>query len=193
MTRQKKSRKQGSGSSGPKKLEKAEQLALKEKRVRKKSGKVAGSRQQEHISANDKNQQNTVKDPRIGSKKPIVLIKTAKVDEKIKPKKQSEIAEIRVVEKAPEENSLATQLAMIEQDSLLLDILEKQDEGIELSEQEVEHFNKLMERHEIISERLAAQDNDDVEEEISSKTLSEDELFDKFNNSDFISDFDNKE
>ena len=92
----------------------------------------------------------------------------------------SPIAAIRVVETG---ESLADQLSRIEQDPRLLEILEKQDNEITLTSEEVNYFNTLMEQHEKISQELGLDDEDEVVEQ-TQKSDSEDDLWDKFNNSD---------
>lgn len=193
MSRTKKSRKPGGAPTAKPKLSKAE-LASVEKRVRKKSGKKPGNRQQEAQLDNQSNQNsNQNKDPRIGSKKLIDLgggVKLTKpVAKAIKPK-QNPLAAIRPV--TTENNSddvelsLPQELAMIEADERLQVILAKQEDELELTEEEVDYFNDLMERHQEISEQL---DNSEEEETIRTKVKSEDDLWDKLDNSSLSDDF----
>ena len=192
MSRSKKSRKPGGAPTAKPKLSKVE-LANVEKRVRKKTGKKAGNRQQEAqpMSSSDQNA-NQNKDPRIGSKKPIDLGGTVTpVQPKSKPSKvskpkQSPIAAIRPVSKSDAGielslvDNLAQELATIEADERLQTILAKQEDELALTEQEVDYFNEMMERHQHISAQL-----DEDEEEQTSKTsaVSEDDLWEKLDNS----------
>ncbi|MGV2872286.1 Der GTPase-activating protein YihI [Colwellia sp. E150_009] len=184
MSRTKKSRKPGGAPTAKPKLSKVE-LASVEKRVRKKTGKKPGNRQQEAQLDNHTDQNtNQKKDPRIGSKKPIDLGGAVKVAQKTianKTKKSSKdpIAAIRTVHKGDEELSLAQELENIEADDRLQVILAKQEDELELTKEEVNYFNELMECHQEISAQL---DNEE-EPTVSSKVKSEDDLWDKLDNS----------
>jgi ribosome assembly protein YihI (activator of Der GTPase) len=188
MARTKKSRKPGSAPRAQPKLSKVE-LASVEKRVRKKTGKKPGNRQQEAKLINDPDQSsNQNKDPRIGSKKPIDLGGKVKLSQPKQNKpmkvKQDPIAAIRPVQSdvVDASLSLSQELENIESDERLQSILAKQDSEINLTEDEVNFFNDMMERHQQITEQL---DEDEVEEETTSKTsaMSEDDLWDKLDNS----------
>ena len=186
MSRNKKSRKPGTGSIGILKDDKKKLVEPKPRRAKKSNGNEAGNRQKEatpKLSNNPNSAKN--KDPRIGNKTPIDLGKPVAAQVKAKPAKKvqdkSPIAAIRMVETS---ESLADQLSRIEQDPRLLEILEKQDNEQELSAEDVSYFNTLMEQHEKISQELGL---DDEEEEIATapkKSDSEDDLWDKFDNSD---------
>tara|TARA_R110001592_G_scaffold201715_1_gene450863 strand:+ start:643 stop:1254 length:612 start_codon:yes stop_codon:yes gene_type:complete len=189
MARTKKSRKPGGAPTAKPKLSKVE-LANVEKRVRKKTGKKPGNRQQEaQLDKSSDQNANQNKDPRIGSKKPIDLggaVKSAKLVAKATKPKQNSIAAIRPVSTVKSNNdsvdvelSLAQELANIEADEQLQVILEKQEDELALTQEEVDYFNKLMDRHQQISAQL-----DDEEEETSKpSTNSEDDLWDKLDNS----------
>lgn len=189
MSRAKKSRKQGTGSLGAVKDDKKKALVPVDRKTKKKTGKESGNRQKEAFDAGKKEQtQAENRDPRIGSKKPIDLgvpVKAAAQPFKAKNKTKavnSPIAAIRVVE---EDTSLEQELYAIEEDSRLQDILAKQEEDIALSEADVDFFNEKMERHQQLREILGL--DDDEEEEETTKTASkssEDDLWDKFDNSD---------
>ncbi|MDO6488526.1 Der GTPase-activating protein YihI [Colwellia sp. 4_MG-2023] len=188
MSRTKKSRKPGGAPTAKAKLSKVE-LSNIEKRVRKKTGKKPGNRQQEaQLDNNLEQKANLNKDPRIGSKKAIDLgapVKPAK-NEPVKAKvktskpKQDPIAALRSVNDDTDvELSLAQELANIEEDEQLQVILAKQEDGIDLTHEEVNYFNNMMERHEEISAEL-----DDEEDEIINTSISsEEDLWDKLDNS----------
>lgn len=190
MSRTKKSRKPGGAPTAKPKLSKVE-LAKVEQRVRKKTGKKPGNRQQEGQLDNRAEQKtNQNKDPRVGSKKPIDLGGSVKITQKpasnkAKKSSQDPIAAIRVVNKAQVGLSLAQELANIEADERLQVILAKQEDELELTEEEVNYFNNLMERHQEISAQL---DDPEEEETIQSKVKSEDDLWDKLDNSSFSDD-----
>jgi len=191
MSRSKKSRKPGGAPTAKPKLSKVE-LANVEKRLRKKTGNKPGNRQQEGKLENSSDQQlHQNKDPRIGSKKPIELggsVVQAKKPIKQTKAKEDPIAAIRVVNAEAEQN-LAQELENIEADERLQAILAKQEEELALTEQEVDYFNEMMERHQTLTEKLA--ENEEPEDEPNKiDTSSEEDLWDKLDNSSLPSDFD---
>ncbi|MFD2165577.1 Der GTPase-activating protein YihI [Thalassotalea euphylliae] len=185
MTRKKKSRKPGRGSIGLIKADNTLKETAKDKKPRKKTGKPAGSRQTEAVKKKRVVQSGGgTKDERIGSKTPIVLVKS---DQKpashapTKVKKPSAIPGVRVIDRGP---SIAEQIEQIEQDERLLTILAKQEEGELLSSEEVDYYNDLMDKHEQLSEQLEdTTRTPDVEE-----PMDEDALWDKLDGSD-LSDY----
>lgn len=179
MTRKKKSRKPTSGSVGISKADMPKKDMPQSKKPKKKTGKPAGTRQQEALKRpKAKSSQQANKDPRIGSKKPIELIATPKAATP-KPVKQkpSAIAAIKVLD---HEKTITDRITEIEQDEQLQAILAKQDDGIELTEQEVNYFNQLMDEHEELSAQV-----DPEQEETTEKASDEDELWDRLDNTDF--------
>ena len=200
MSRSKKSRKPGGAPTAKPKLSKQE-LAKVEKRIRKTTGKVAGNRQKEAVQDQaDNKQQGGNKDPRLGSKTPIVLGKVVAKQDKPKQKKtkqnsekSSAIASVRFVENTLVELSAEQEIDAIEQDELLQNILAKQEDDIALTEQEVDYYNEKMERHQILSAELGLDEDDDTSDsDESTGSDSEDELWDKLDRPDF-SDFEEKE
>ncbi len=187
MSRSKKSRKPGSAPTAKPKLSKQE-LANVEKRVRKKTGKQPGNRQQEaNQPENNSSGQHVKKDPRLGNKTPIALGKlTAKVEKKLAQAKTNKIAPLAAVRPVtPEVEAITPQqeLVSIEQDEMLQSILAKQEEQVLLSEQEVNYFNDMMDRHQELTEKLGLdeEDQDVVQEQIS----NEEELWNKLDGHDF--------
>jgi ribosome assembly protein YihI (activator of Der GTPase) len=188
MSRSKKSRKPGSGSIGVLKDENNKKVVLAPRKPKKKNGNAAGNRQQEAFDSGKKQQGAVLnKDPRIGSKKPIDLgvpaktptpphkgISKTKVD-------NSPIAAIRVVEV---DTSLEQELYAIEEDSRLQSILAQQEEDNELSNEDVDYFNEKMERHQQLRDLLGLDDEEEESPAVSETKNSEDDLWDKFNNSD---------
>jgi len=147
------------------------------------------------VKSSDQNA-NLNKDPRIGSKKLIDLGGAAQSfqanPKSVKPKpakvvktKQDPIAAMRTVsnEAAYAElnlvESLDQELANIEADERLQTILAKQEGELALTEQEVDYFNEMMERHQQISEQLDVEDDD---EPSKGSVSSEDDLWDKLDN-----------
>lgn len=190
MTRSKKSRKPGVGSSGIRKTDIKEQKAEKEKRIRKKTGLPSGNRTQVSKKKSDSGTSTGNRDPRVGSKTPIVLGKAdVKASQVNKPKASSKVkplAKVRAVESSVD---IHAEIEKIEQDALLLKIVEKQEMGQSLSADEVEHYNTLMERHEALTAQISEDESDN---EVADKSLSEDDLWDKFNDID-INDFDEED
>lgn len=200
MSRSKKSRKPGGAPTAKPKLSKQE-LATVEKRIRKSTGKVAGNRQKEAMQDQaDNKQQSGNKDPRLGNKTPIVLGKVVAKQDKpkqVKTKqnsdKSSAIASVRFVEDTVVELSAEQEIDAIEQDELLQNILAKQEDDIELTEQEVDYYNEKMERHQVLSAELGLDEDEDTSDnDLSTGCDSEDELWDKLDRPDF-SDFEEKE
>lgn len=200
MSRSKKSRKPGVGSSGAVKenRENAKTPAIvREKRAKKLNGKPSGNRRTEAKPKEVAQNSQSNKDPRIGNKTPIALGNpstkkpvAAKASNKVKPTTPF-VAPIRTIE--PEHvvdtDALMQQLETIEQDQGLLAILSKQDDEIELTESEVDFFNEQMEKHQNIREALGlddedTEDEDSDENEPSKNANTEDDLWDKFDNSD---------
>ncbi|MBL4823431.1 MAG: GTPase-activating protein [Colwellia sp.] len=192
MSRSKKSRKPSSAPTAKPKLSKVE-LANVEKRLRKKTGNKPGNRQQEAMLVKKSEQQSPQhKDPRIGSKKPIELggsvVQAKNKPVKVEKTKQDPIAAIRVVH-AEEEPNIAQELENIEGDERLQTILAKQEEALALTEQEVDYYNEMMERHQQLTEKLA-EDEQPEEESTSDDANSAEDLWDKLDNSSLSGDFD---
>ena len=190
MSRSKKSRKQGTGSIGAVNDDKKKVLAPVDRKPKKKNGKEPGTPQKEAFDAGKTAQVQTErKDPRIGSKKPIDLggpVKASVQPFKAKTKAKvhsSPIAAIRVVEA---DTSLEQELYAIEDDSRLQSIIAQQEEESALSNADVDYFNEKMERQQELRDLLGLDDEDEEDElPTTSKTKnSEDDLWDKFDNSD---------
>ena len=194
MSRTKKSRKPGAGSNGAVKEEKKKLATPVPKRIRKKAGKQAGNRQQEAKTDQQNNtDENQNKDPRLGSKTPIVLTKAVESKSKVAKAKQESrtpIPALRPVEpEQPNQQALLLEeLENIEQDERLQVLLTKQEDEISLSENDIEYFNTLMERHEQISNELGLEDDGDEGSSVNTTDKSEDQLWDKLDNGD-LSDY----
>jgi ribosome assembly protein YihI (activator of Der GTPase) len=206
MSRTKKSRTPVATPTRTPREKKSEMAEAPEKRSRKHKGKVSGNRQKEAYVQKDEQASVANKDPRLGNKKPIDLMKAQapvkapkparksevdtilpnKANKKVKTKAEhSPIAAIRQVELSAEEK-LADELDAIEQDERLLAIIGKQDDEIDLSENEVDYFNDKMDRHQELREALGLDDEEEYEED-DNNTSSVD-AWDKLDNSD-LSDF----
>jgi ribosome assembly protein YihI (activator of Der GTPase) len=185
MSRSKKSRKPGSGSIGIVKDDKKKLVAPVPRKPKNKSGKQPGNRQKEAMQVQTPSTNSNInKDPRIGNKTPIVLGTPAVAPKKTKAAKKpavaSPIAAIRVVDTG---ESLSEQLANIEQDTRLLEIIEKQDNEVTLTDDDVNYYNELMEKHQKLSDALGIDDEEPVEN-TTRESNSEEQLWDKFNNAD---------
>jgi hypothetical protein len=199
MSRSKKSRKPGGAPTAKPKLSKQE-LANVEKRIRKSTGNVAGNRQKEAIQDKGANQQTAKqKDPRLGNKTPIVLskINTQTQNKKNTTNKKSQVisatvASVRVIENTDKQLTAEQELQLIEQDQLLQSILDKQEDDLALTEQEVGYYNQKMERHQLLSTELGLYDESVEVTDDNEELSSEDELWRKLDNTD-LSDFEDKE
>lgn len=185
MTRQKKTRKPPQEAVKTRLSKKEKQLIaeLRDKKPKKQTGNKPGNRQQEALAkSRQKNSGSENKDPRLGSKKPIDLGVPA-VKAQLKPNKQANksagIAAIRVLD---ETASVAEQISDIEQDEALLAIIAKQEDGIALTEQEVDYYNQMMERHQHLSEQLPSAGET---QQVDAEELDEDSLWDKLDKTDF--------
>jgi ribosome assembly protein YihI (activator of Der GTPase) len=211
MSRSKKSRKPGGAPTAKPKLSKQE-LEKVEKRTRKTTGKVAGNRQKEaQPDQTESHQKGANKDPRLGNKTPIALGKLITQAEKDKAEKAKQkslksapIASVRFVENVDVELSEKQEiisaaltpeqeLDAIEQDETLQTILAKQEDDIALTEEEINYYNDMMDRHQALSAELGfdEEDESDDSDELTGSG-SEDDLWDKLDSHD-LSDFQDKE
>ncbi|MGS3138842.1 Der GTPase-activating protein YihI [Aeromonas sanarellii] len=153
------------------------------KRVAKRKGLKAGSRQQVE-QAGKKSGTKQAKDPRIGSRKPVALI----VDEKSsKPVAPKAVKEKKLV-MTPEQ-----ELASIENDDRLNDLLDRLDAGETLDAAEQAWVDQRVDRYQALMDELGIIDTDededgdfdDVEYEESSEPASEEELWERFTQVDY--------
>jgi hypothetical protein len=197
MSRSKKSRKPGGAPTAKPKLSKKE-LANVEKRVRKSTGKVAGNRQKEGSREKTINQQTVKqKDPRLGNTTPIVLSKAntqveKSTADKIHKTAPTPVASVRVINADDDQLSAEQELDLIEQDQFLQDILAKQEDDLVLTEQEVAYYNQKMDRHQALSVELGIYNESSEGTDSNEQKVSEDELWQKLENTDFT-DFEDKE
>lgn len=153
------------------------------KRAAKRKGLKAGSRQQVE-QAGKKSGSKQAKDPRIGSRKPVALI----VDEKSsKPVAPKAVKEKKLV-MTPEQ-----ELASIENDDRLNDLLDRLDAGETLDAAEQAWVDQRVDRYQALMDELGIIDTDededgdfdDVEYEESSEPASEEELWERFTQVDY--------
>lgn len=194
MSRKKKSRKPGIAPISANTEDRKKAKEPSEKRVKKKHGKAPGNRQKEAAPKKDQQAQSTqVKDPRLGSKKPILLTKAQPINAKPVEQKKPKPSPIAAIRKVDSSNADKEELLAIESDPQILAILEKQEEDIALTESEIDYFNEKMDRHHILREKLGISDDDEEDEHTENKqskrsATDEDALWDKLDNTDF-SDF----
>ena len=157
------------------------------KRAAKRKGLKAGSRQQVEQS-NNKSGNSQSKDPRIGSRKPVVLV----VDDKQKKPAAPKAVKEKKLVMTPEQ-----ELASIENDDRLNDLLDRLDAGETLDAAEQAWVDQRVDRYKELMDELGIIDNDDDEDDElpfddgddaefdEQKPASEEELWDRFNQVDF--------
>ncbi len=157
------------------------------KRAAKRKGLKAGSRQQVEQS-NNKSGNGQSKDPRIGSRKPVVLV----VDDKQKKPAAPKAVKEKKLVMTPEQ-----ELASIENDDRLNDLLDRLDAGETLEAAEQAWVDQRVDRYQELMDELGIIDNDDDEDDElpfddgddaefdEQKPASEEELWDRFNQVDF--------
>jgi len=169
MSREKKSRKGPSQSTGKMRLSKEklqEERALKNYRPKKANGNKAGTRNAIDENVNSSTTSQNVKKPKgMGSKKPIDLTPGNKPTVVIKPevvmnrdlKPAAELKKAPVVSLPPEQ-----ELEQLENDQRLLDLIDRHEAGELLTGKDAKYFNTKVERHQALCELLGL---DDEEEE----------------------------
>ena len=138
---------------------------VEEKRVKKTIGKPAGSRHNPNADENPKNHQpGQIKDKRVGSKKPIALIKQES------PKTQ---------EPRKKYFSPAQELETIESDELMNQLLDKLDAGKKLSAEHKQYLDQKLARHKVLCELLGI----NAEEEPEADNEVDADLYQQFESS----------
>lgn len=182
MTRKRKSRNPGRAPVVASKEDKKKLDATSDKKPKKLKGKKPGSRQVEGKKQTSKSSTASAnQDPRIGSKKPIVLTKNPSAKAPVTKKastKSPAIAPIKVIDN---NKALEQELYAIEDDSQLQEIIDKQEQEIALSHEEVDYFNEKMERHQQLRELLGWDDDEDDDDQ-PNQVSDEDALWDKLDN-----------
>jgi ribosome assembly protein YihI (activator of Der GTPase) len=163
MTRQKKSRKAAPLGPAQKPRQKQADKADDKRGKKQHRGLEAGNRNNPEVrkAKAQTNQANKSNDPRHGSKKPISLtpvepVKQTDFEPQIKLKK------VKVVEPelTPEQ-----ELAAIENDERLMDLLDRADAGEVLSGKDAKYFNAKTARHQQLVEELGIVYEDDEDED----------------------------
>lgn len=168
MSRQKKSRKGPSQSTGKMRLSKEklqEERALKNFRPKKPKGNKPGTRNAIDETVNSGVSNQNVKKPKgMGSKKPIDLTPGNKPSVVIKPepvmnrdlKPAAELKKAPEVVLAPEQ-----ELEQLENDQRLLDLIDRHEAGELLTGKDAKYFNTKVERHQALCELLGLDDEED--------------------------------
>ncbi len=156
----------------------------KEERVlsgkKQNSGNKAGSRHNEKQIQQKQANTPQVKDPRHGSKKPIVLHlpETKTIEKKAKAPKLNDEQKLLKLEEDPRLNSL-------------LDMLE---EGRELNTVDQEWLDKQLTEIERLMDRLGISEADDLDHVMKTTMNSDDALFEKFESgADLLKDYQNED
>jgi len=156
------------------------------KRAAKRKGLKAGSRQQAEQQNNNSNKQ--PKDPRIGSRKPVVLV----LDEKQKKPTTTKPLKEKKLAMTPEQ-----ELASIENDDRLNDLLDRLDAGETLEAAEQAWVDQRVDRYQVLMDELGIIDNDEDEDDLPfdgdddggfdepQQPASEEELWDRFTQVDY--------
>jgi ribosome assembly protein YihI (activator of Der GTPase) len=138
----------------------------KEKRAKKALGKPAGNRNS-LIASKEANNSKIVKDPRLGSKKPVELF-VALDENKNSPRKI--INKPLIKHAAPE-----AELAQIEGDERLTELLGKADSDLSLDKKDQLYVSEKLARHKELCELLGISD-----ELKDSSSTDEDDLYEMF-------------
>lgn len=161
-------------SGGKKESQESAQAGRERKRAAKRKGLKAGSRHS-GTQSGGKGGKKDQKDPRIGSRKPVEL-----VVETAKPQapKAAPVKEEKKRGLAPEQ-----ELAAIENDERLNGLLDRLDEGEELSPADLAWVEEKVARHQQLMEELGLVEEDEEDEE--AEPASDEELWDRFLDSDY--------
>ncbi|MGQ3905141.1 Der GTPase-activating protein YihI [Mixta calida] len=133
------------------------QEARDRKRDKKRRGHAAGSRANPIAQQNGKGNANKEKDPRIGSKKPVPLLKEG-------------VTVAKPIKKAPVQQkplmSPEGELAKLENDERLDALLDRLENGEVLSAEEQAWLDQTLDRIDVLMEQLGiGMDDDDADEE----------------------------
>lgn len=180
MTRKKKSRK--IGQIGVRK-----QDARPEKQspnIRKKKapkGQKSGTRNsllEENSVLSDGTAGSAKKDPKLGSKKKIELVKSVVADKPKKAKPQiDKKPEVKLTKVAQQQIAPEQELEALENDEMLIDLAERVEAGELLTGKDAKYFNKNMARYDELCELLGIEDEEDDTDPLGSDQW--DDLLDK--------------
>ena len=176
MSRSKKSRTAGNSDAKYDGTRKETSTQAKEARAKKRKDKLKGNKAGNRNAVETKqkaqeNQRQAKNDQRLGSKKPIALTKDGKLQVANKPKKVDLQPKVKVVKsKAVEVKSVAPkispekELAAIENDDHLNDLLEQLETEEVLSKEDQAWVDKQMQRHQALMKQLGWIDDEGEED-----------------------------
>ncbi|MFY8351509.1 Der GTPase-activating protein YihI [Pseudoalteromonas sp. SSM20] len=187
MTRKKKSRKIGSGGNGSFRLSKeklAELRALKEQRVKKRTGNKAGTRNAQEVMDEHNTSGKQRKDTRLGSKKPISLVPEAAAIEQQPEFKRHLQPQVELRKVVEPELTQEQELEQIENDQKLMSLLERQNAGEVLVGKDAKYLNAKVARHQTLCELLGIEDEDEFDDEDMLDQFMSNDLADEWLNDD---------
>ncbi|WP_116474681.1 Der GTPase-activating protein YihI [Zobellella maritima] len=158
MTRIKKTRTPGQIGSRKESRESADQ-SRERKRKAKRKGLAPGSRHNTESGSGQGGGAKAAQDPRLGSKKPIALIKgeqPAAVAQQARPK--AEKVTVPALELTPEQ-----ELEQLENNERLNALLDRVEAGDKLNKDDTLWLDKTLARHQQLLEQLGLLDEDDTE------------------------------
>lgn len=118
------------------------------------------------------------KDPKLGSKKKIELVKSTVVDKPKEAKPQvDKKPEVKLTKVAQQQVSPEQELAALENDEVLLDLAERVEAGELLTGKDAKYFNKNMARYDELCEILGVENEEDDTDPLDSDQW--DDLLDK--------------
>lgn len=133
---------------------------------KKRKGNPSGSRHSNIQTSNGTSTQQSPKDPRVGSKKPIPLVAEAKTT---KPKPTAA---------KPKYFSPAQELKALEENQRLADLLDTLDDGKKLSKEDQQFVDTSLARHKVLCDLLGISENDEVDQSEPDDPLSRFEAID---------------
>ncbi len=182
MSRSKKTRKGGENSPKLQPRVKKQDRAVATGK-RKESGNKSGSRHNEGLILAQAPQQTATqkKDPRHGSKKPVLLAIPAATE-------TTQAAKVKQPKLTDEQK-----LLKLEEDPRLNQLLDMLEEGRDLNDADQKWVDQQLNKIEALMVKLGISDELDEDVPASAKALSDDELFDKFESgADLLKDYQDK-
>jgi len=125
-------------------------------RPKKHKGKPAGTRHNVEQSGHAGTQRHEKKDPRLGSKKPIPLVKTSNT---------SSTSNVTTNVQKIKYATPSEELAALEADQRLASLLDNLDNDLTLSKEQQAYVDEKMARHRILCDLLGIVDEDDDEDD----------------------------
>ncbi|WP_130832815.1 Der GTPase-activating protein YihI [[Erwinia] mediterraneensis] len=135
------------------------------KRDKKHRGHVSGSRANPVAQSQNQKKGTAAKDPRVGSKKPVPLLAAGqKVQQpEVKKKQPAKAEKVRMTP--------AEELAMLENDERLDQLLDRLENGDALSAEEQAWLDETLDRIDVLMEELGIEMDDDADDEQAEKDM----------------------